>query len=329
MAENPSRRFWTGGAGRRRTPGFWSEAFAWTGSATPRVLPRVAAFGLISAVVCATAGPSLAIPVGPHEVAGAVLGLFLVLRTNAGYDRWWEARRLWGGIVNQSRNLTIQALSYGPDDPQWRGDLVRWTIAFAHASRRSLRGERSLPELAALLGVADAARIARAAHMPGAVAREIARLLRRAHAAGAMSDFAFQQAEAQRALLIDHLGACERIAKTPLARVYSIKIRRFIVLFLVTLNFAMLHKFDSDRLVPPFLMLVSYPILAADLIGIELENPFSTRNLGHLPLDDISATIEANLMGLLAEETTAGPAGEGESEALGREGTGAALVGGG
>jgi putative membrane protein len=318
MVDFPSVRPGKGVYEGCRTPDFWREAFAWTGSATPRVLPRVAVFGLISALICATAGPRVAIPVGPHEVAGVVLGLFLVLRTNAGHDRWWEARRLWGGIVNQSRNLAIQALSYGPDDPTWRSDVVRWTIAFAHVARRSLRGERSVPEVAALLGEAEAARIARAVHMPSAVARTLGRLLRRANDEGAMSDFAFQQAEAQRAVLIDHVGACERIAKTPLARVYSIKVRRVIVMFLVTLNFAMLHKFETDWLVPFFLMFVAYPVLAIDLIGVELQDPFDRRNLGHLPLDDICGTIEADLLGMLVE-----------AGAEGLSGPDAALVGGG
>src|SRR5262249_51666227 len=107
MAEDPSWRSRGGGAGHLGRTGFWREALAWSGSATPRIPRRVAVFGLISAVVCTTSGPDLAMPVGPHEVAGAVLGLFLVLRTNAGYDRWWEARRLWGGIVNQTRNLAL------------------------------------------------------------------------------------------------------------------------------------------------------------------------------------------------------------------------------
>ena len=88
-----------------------------------------------------------------------------------------------------------------------------------------------------------------------------------------MSGFAFHQAERERATLIDHIGACERILKTPLPRAYSIKIRRFMVLFLVTLTFALLPKFQSDWLVPPFLMLVAYPVLAVDLIGVELQNP--------------------------------------------------------
>ncbi|WP_406696306.1 bestrophin family ion channel [Singulisphaera sp. Ch08] len=317
MAENLQWRFWDETAERWRTHDFWREALAWHGTATPHVLPRVATFGLISALICAVAGPRLAIPVGPHEVAGAVLGLLLVLRTNAGYERWWEARRLWGGIVNQARNLAIQALAYGPGAPPWRDQVVRLTIAFAHVARHSLRGEREIPDVAALLGAGPAARIARAAHMPNAVAREIGRSLRQAHEGEAMDGFAFMQAEGQRATLIDHVGACERILKTPLARVYSIKIRQFIVLFLVTLNFALLDRLKSNWLVPPVLMLVAYPVLAVDLIGSELQNPFSRRNLGHLPLEDICGTIEANLLGLVAEEAEA--EGEAGTSGLDRE----------
>jgi putative membrane protein len=161
MAEDLPWRFWDETAERWRTHDFWREAFAWHGAATPHVLPRVAAFGLISVLICAAAGPRLAIPVGPHEVAGAVPGLLLILRTDAGYERWWEARRPWGGIVNQARNPAIQALAYGPGDPLRREQAVRQTIAFAHVARHTLRGERELPEVAALLGAGPAARIAR------------------------------------------------------------------------------------------------------------------------------------------------------------------------
>ena len=69
--------------------------------------------------------PDLNIEITPFEVAGGVLSLLLVLRTNAGYERWWEGRRIWGDIVNRSRNLAVAALSYGPDDPAWRDQIVR------------------------------------------------------------------------------------------------------------------------------------------------------------------------------------------------------------
>ena len=127
---------------------FWADAFALQGSATPQVLLRVAKFTLFSVVVTAIHlyenNINLGIDVAPLEYAGAVLGVLLVLRTNAGYDRWWEGRKLWGGIVSQSRDLAIAALAYGPPDPEWRASIVRWTAAFAHVARRSLARQADL-----------------------------------------------------------------------------------------------------------------------------------------------------------------------------------------
>ncbi len=287
--------------------GFWREAIALQGSITPRVLPHVFTFGAISALICLVAGViearlriRIGLAVAPYEVAGAALGLLLVLRTNAGYDRWWEARKLWGGIVNQSRNLTITALAYGPRDPDWRDQLVRWAATFPHVARRSLRSERQLPEVAALVGASAAAEIAAAEHMPSFVAFTLGGLLQAACDRMGMTGFAFLQADRERALLIDHIGACERILKTPLPGVYAIKIRRFIVLFLVSLPFALLHKLEGPWLIPLVTMLVAYPLVSLDQIGVELQNPFSAANLSHLPLDDISGTIERNLLGILA-----------------------------
>ena len=292
VAERPDR----GGA-------FWREAFALHGSVSPYVVPHVLAAGLGAALVCAAAraahrwwGLDFTMEVAPYEMAGAVLGLLLVLRTNAGYERWWEARKLWGGIVNQSRNFVISALAYGPDDPAWRDRVVRWGAVFPHLARASLRGEGPPPAAGTLLGPAVTARLAAADHMPNAAAFVLARLLR---AAGSrMTPFAFLQVDRERAALIDHLGGCERILKTPLPRVYAIKVRRFIALYLLVLPLALLHRMDAAWLVPVVTMMVAYPLFSLDQIGVELQNPFSTRNLSHLPLDAITATIEGNVTAL-------------------------------
>lgn len=286
--------------------GFWQEALTLEGSVTPLVLGQVVVFGLIAGAIALTGwiadvrfGYRLSLAVAPYELAGAALGLLLVLRTNAGHDRWWEARRLWGGIVNQSRNLAISALAYGPADAAWREQIATWTAAFPHAARLSLRGESVSTEIVKLLGPADAETLARADHLPGFVALKLADLLRDACDRHGMDRFAFLQIDRERAQLIDHVGACERILKTPLPRAYSIKIRRFIFIFLITLPFALLHKLESEWLVPPLTMLVAYPLLALDRIGTELENPFSLRNLNHLPLDTITAAIERNVFATL------------------------------
>ena len=82
---------------------------------------------------------NVGIEVTPFEVAGGVLERCCSSSgSTPGYDRWWEARKLWGGITNQCRNLATTALGNGPDDPTWRREVVAWTIAFAHSSRRIL-----------------------------------------------------------------------------------------------------------------------------------------------------------------------------------------------
>jgi putative membrane protein len=287
--------------------GFWRQAFALQGSVTPRVFPHVLAFGLIAVGIWGLSWLAerytqarLGLQVAPYEVAGAALSLLLILRTTAGYERWWEARKLWGGIINQSRNLAISALNYGPADPAWQETIIRWTAAFPHVARCSLRGEPPSPEVAGLIGAGEARRIGSAIHMPSAVALRIGSLLQDACDRLGMDRFAFMQIDRQRASLIDHIGGCERILNTPLPLVYAIKIRRFIALYLVTLPFALLHRIDTDWLIPVTTMLVAYPLISLDRIGSELQNPFSRANLSHLPLGEMSATIEKNLMGLLS-----------------------------
>ncbi|HTU90353.1 MAG TPA: bestrophin family ion channel [Gemmataceae bacterium] len=281
----------------------WAEAFSWQGAASRRVLPSSLVFGVFATIVYLLYlyyYPSLTIEVGPHEVAGVLLGLLLVMRTNAGYDRWWEARKLWGGIVNQARNLALIGLAHGPADEHWREQFIRWTAAFAWAAKARLRGETVVPELAPLLGEKEAARVQAAEHVPLCVAYQIDELLRQAcRQENGLDRFAFLQAQRERAGLIDHLGGCERIRSTPLASVYSLTIRRFILFYLATLPFALLHKFEKEWMAPLVTLLIAHPILVLDQLGIELQQPFATRSINHLPLDDICRNIEKNLLALL------------------------------
>lgn len=277
---------------------FWSEALALKGSVLPLVLRRVAIFGsiglacwLIDSMVHYETGMTIT----PFEFVGVVLGLLLVLRTNSGYDRWYEARKLWGGIVNQSRNIAVLGLTYGPRDEKWRREFIKWTSAFPHIVRHSLRGERELDDLYEKLGE-DTPKVASAQHMPLYASSRVARLLSEAVRSGQMDPFAFHQAERERASLIDHVGACERILATPLASAFSIEIRRYLFLYLGMLPLALIDKVGA--VTPLFTMLVAYPLLSLDQIGVDLQNPFSKLRLSHLPLDDISLAIENNLLAI-------------------------------
>jgi putative membrane protein len=277
---------------------FWHFVFAYRGSATPHVAPRVLVFTAIAAAITVLHHffPVIAVAVGPIEVSGAALALILILRTNAGYDRWWEGRKLWGGIVNQSRNLVTAGLEYGPKDSVWREELVRWSAAFSHAARRSLRGEREVPELVPLVGFDGARDIACAQHMPSFVAQKLASLLAAARGEG-MDGFAFMQADKERAQLLDHVGGCERILRTPIAYPYAVEIRRFIFAYLALTPLGLVES--AGWATPLVTILVAFPILALDHIGTELQNPFSEQSLGHLPLDEICATIQGNVLAAL------------------------------
>jgi ion channel-forming bestrophin family protein len=287
---------------------FWCEAFTIYESVTPRVLPHVLTIGLLAVAITWIAewvetsyGEKFGLEIGFHEVGGAILTISLILRTNAGYERWWEARKLWGGIVNQCRNLAISSLCYGPRDPQWREAIVRWTMVFPYVCRSQLQGE-PLPEHAiSIVGPEAAQQISAAEHMPSFVIKKLGLLLSEACAQG-MNPLAFAQVDRERAMLIDHIGGCERILKTPLPQVYSIKIRRILALFLLTLPFVLIDRVNFDWLVPLITIMIAYPLISLDQIGHELQNPFSTRNLSHLPLTTISAGIESNLSTLLKQD---------------------------
>ena len=304
---------------------FWVGALTIRGSALPRVLSDIIKFGFLALliVLIATVAKTkfdvvLAIPFSVLSAAGAVLGLLLVLRTNAGYDRWWEARKLWGGIVNQSRNLGVIASSYGPPSGEWRNQFIRWTAVMPHVIRCSLRDDSSMTEVSRLVGRANAKRVSEASHMPTFVATIIAQMLSEGRREG-MSRYAFLQAEQQRSMVIDYLGGCERIRNTPLARASAIQVRQFILMFLFALPFALMGEFADATtfaiggldfnhgiyLIPLFVMLLALPMLSLDRIGMELQNPFDTRRIDHLPLDAICHTIERNLMEVLKHDAIA------------------------
>jgi ion channel-forming bestrophin family protein len=285
---------------------FWTEALALAGSALPMILPRALLFGLFALAVTAvhfdTRLPELNIELAPYEVVGGVLSILLALRTNAGYERWWEGRKLWGDLVNRSRNLAISALSYGPDDPAWRERIVRRTAAFAHAARQSLRGEREPEALARLVGPDEAGRILAADHMPSAVSGLIGESLREARDRLELDGYAFLRIDPERITLIDDIGGCERIMKTPLPWAYRVEIRRILIAFIAASPFALLGRIGW--ITPIATLLSAAPLLSLDKIGTELQDPFSKDSLNHLPLDDICATIEGNLLAMLDRQTT-------------------------
>ena len=288
--------------------GFLRGATMWRGSVTPRILPSLllmTCYCLLIVTLDKYWRPLSHLAVTPFEYTGVVLGLVLVFRTNTGHERWWEARKLWGGINNQCRNLVIQTLNYSkdlnnnPQNKQWSEDVVKWTIAFSFASKEYLRNSNNLDELTDLLNKQEIETLRSSIHMPLFAANKIAFLLQQARVTHHIDGFVFEKLEAQRILLTDYIGSCERILKTPMPLVYAIKARRFILIFLLLLPFSLIENLEFSAVFIYFL--VAYPLLSLDRIGIELQNPFSTKNLSHLPLHSICNSIKLNCLTLLEQ----------------------------
>ncbi|MGR8929316.1 MAG: bestrophin family protein [Gammaproteobacteria bacterium] len=280
---------------REEHPGFFRGALAWHGSVTPRILPGVLAAVSYNWILLLITEHLYKLPhldITPFEYTGAVLGLVLVFRTNAGHDRWWEARKLWGGIVNQSRNLLLMVWHYGPEDDRWRREMTKWISAFPFSLKEALRGQTKFAELSNLLNEEEIVELQQAQHMPMLVSGKVASLLESARKTHQLDVIVFAEFEKQRGLLIDYVGGCERILKTPMPLVYAIKTRRFILLYLLLLPVSLI---DIGGAMSMFVTaLVAYPLLSLDRIGLELQNPFAEQNLSHLPLEAICGTVLNN-----------------------------------
>lgn len=277
-------------------PNFLDSALAIHGSVTPRVWKKVFAAFLYACLISLLSIfiPSLSLPISPFEYAGAIMGLILVFRVNAGYDRWWEARKLWGTVVNCSRNLAIIIVNYIRASNKKEVDSSLGLIAaMPYLMKNTLRGYASTHEVKHLLDDGTYSQLQQWQHQPNFISSKLAELLAGLQEEGKLNQFSFLKAEELRETLVDCQGACERILKTPMPFVMAIKSRRFILLFMLILPLALVGY--SVYISPVIVTLVAYALFSLDQIGVELQNPFSIENLSHLPLNEICNTIEKNI----------------------------------
>lgn len=239
------------------------------------------------------------VPSTVHALVGVAVGLLLVIRTNASYERFWEGRRMWGGIVNESRNLARASTAFLRGQTALLEPIITWTASFAYASMYSLRGKRNLGPVASRLPAREVERVLAAKHVPTAAALRVSSLLAEARAAGHLSDYVAVAIDANIQQLIDYLGACERIHKTPLPFAYVVHIRRALILYCFTLPFALIETYGWSTVVDT--LIITFILFGIEEIGVEIEDPFGGDD-NDLPLEQICATIERDLFGMLEDE---------------------------
>lgn len=233
-----------------------------------------------------------------HTLIGGALGLLLVFRTNASYDRFWEGRKLWGGIVNETRNLIRSSEAHLVDAPELRKEIALWMLAFTYATMNMLRGKKDLGPVASQLREEEVSEALNSPHPALFAAHKISKILQDAKSKNIISDYVQASIDQNVHLLVDYLGACERINKTPLPYAYVVHLRRALVLYCFTLPFALVDLFDWKWAAVLDTLFLSYVYFGIEEIGVEIENPFG-EDENDLPLEDMCESIHRNTRGLL------------------------------
>lgn len=273
---------------------WFDHFFDFRGSLVKEIIGRVLFFTFWSACVALFHQHVMpvAVPATVHSLVGVAFGLLLVFRTNSSYDRFWEGRKLWGGIVNETRNLIRSSEAYLIKDPETRKKISLWMIGFVYSSMHSLRQKKDLGPVAKELDPKDVEAALTSVHPPLYCAGQISHALQMAKEKGTINSFEQIAIDNNVQLLIDFLGGCERIHKTPLPFAYVVHLRRALVIYCLTLPFALL---GPEQIWLPALetFILSYVFFGIEEIGVEIEDPFG-EDENDLPLEEICASIEKN-----------------------------------
>jgi putative membrane protein len=240
-------------------------------------------------------------------VLGSALGILLGFRTSSAYGRWWEARTLWGAMVNNSRSLARQAISFSDEGAglaPFARRLVMKQIGFVHATRCALRRQQPWNEIQPFLDSGVLQELRNHQNVPAALLLQMGRDLSAAVRENAVNDWQMQRIDATLSELSNVLGACERIKNTPLPRQYDYYPELLIKIYCVALPFVIV---DTAGIFTPVIELfVAFAFLALNRIGKNLEDPFENEPYD-VPMTALSRTIEINLLQAIGETKISEP----------------------
>jgi ion channel-forming bestrophin family protein len=281
---------------------------AWRGSVLPRLLPRLFLIFCISIVAVAAHDHLLPVTLNlnttaPFSLIGIALAVFLGFRNNASYDRWWEARKLWGQLLNESRSLTRQVLTLTSRQIP-KEELDEFLIALQampHALRHQLRKSDPREDLAVRLPEALVERVMASRYRPATLMLFLGEWVQRQAHAGAFDPMAVNALDRNLNGLSDVIGGCERIASTPLPFAYSVMIHRTVYFFCASLPFGLVDSIGIFT--PVFSVFVAYTFMAHEAIASQIEEPFGTDD-NDLALNMMSAAIEDATRDMRGEPTS-------------------------
>jgi putative membrane protein len=251
----------------------------------------------------------------PLALYGTAVSIIVGFRNNYAYTRWWEARNLWGQIVNRSRTLARQvvttlsplpgnAVEEGIEVMTMQRKIVHYQIAFVHALRQQLRGLDPVAAIRDLLPLEESSELSKEKNVSLALQRKIGAMLREARWRCWINDWEWQAIDQSLVALMDSQGGAERIKNTPLPKQYDFFPTLFVLIYCLMLPMGMVES--MGWFTPLGSTVVGFMFLALDKIGKDLEHPFDNK-IYDVALTSITKTIEINLLQLLGETALPAP----------------------
>lgn len=227
-----------------------------------------------------------------HSMLSFVLSLLLVFRTNTGYERWWEGRKMWGSLLNNSRNLALKLngilpASYNVERAYFTVMIANYAIALKNHLRTAF-----LPDELHSHEWFDKKLLKQERHLPNHIAKEIFNKIHELNREGIVSSEQLIYLNPEMLALTDICGACERIKNTPIPYSYSLFIKKFIFFFIMTLPFTLV--FTEGYYAVPTVAFIFYVITSLELLAEEIEDPFG-KDANDLPTDSISKNIHKSV----------------------------------
>ena len=226
-----------------------------------------------------------------HGMLGFVISLLLVFRTNTAYDRWWEGRKLWGSLVNNSRNFSIKlcAILEDENDKKFFRKIIP---SYANVLQKHLKNEDTAKQLFEDLDL----EIDHHKHKPNQVAMLMFQKINELYVAKKITGDQLIILNAEIQSFSEVCGACERIKNTPIPYSYSAFIKKFIFFYVMTLPFG--YSFSLGYYVAPVVVFIFYVLASLELIAEEIEDPFGG-DVNDLPTKKISENIKKHVEEIL------------------------------
>ncbi|MFA6087102.1 bestrophin family protein [Mucilaginibacter sp.] len=246
----------------------------------------------------------ISIPIAVPTILGTVISLLLAFKSNQAYDRWWEARTIWGAIVNDTRTLTRQLLTF-VDTPYGEAEqkafcerVAKRQIAWCYSLSRHLRKQDPLFDLERLISAEDMEHIKKYDNIPLGLLELQGADLRNAFKLGWINEFQQIQIDETLVRFSNEMGGCERIKNTIFPATYSVYIHFSVLLFILLLPFGLIEFFGLVEI--PLVIAIASSFFLIENMSIHLQDPFENKPTD-TPTTTISRNIERDIKQMLKE----------------------------